>query len=289
MPELPEVEIARRNLERWFRGHALSKASGTRTRIFRGARLKDFEKLKGPLTLSQRKGKYLMLGFGDFGVLAHLGMTGKFVKRPKGVDEPYSRARLELDDGQVIHFRDPRMFGRLEPAPTLRLPELKAVKQLGFDPVNEGIDGPRLEAALGKSKQDLKLALMDQTKIAGLGNIHAAEALFRAGLHPARKPPALTDPEWARLAEAVKASIAFGLKEQESEEPKYLEEGDGEDNPFFVYAREGQPCRACATLIRSFGQGGRTTFFCPSCQPRGKNVKAKARPKRTGGARRARK
>jgi formamidopyrimidine-DNA glycosylase len=274
MPELPEVEIARRNLERWFKGHALSKAVGTKTRIFRGAKLSDFEKLQGPLTEASRKGKYLMLRFGDRGVLAHLGMTGKFVKRAAGVDEPFSRARLLLDDGEVIHFRDARMFGRIEPAPAQSLADLKAIKQLGFDPLNEGVDGPKLKAALGKSKQDLKVALMDQSRMAGMGNIHAAEALFRAKLHPSKKPPALSDDDWARLAEAVKASIAFGLAEQESDEPRYVEE-DPSQNPFLVYGHGGEPCGTCGTIIKQFDQGGRSTYFCPGCQPGKKSAKSK--------------
>ena len=267
MPELPEVEIARRNLVRWFEGHTLTHARGTKTRIFRGAKVSDFEKLKGPLTQAARKGKYLMLAFGPAGLLAHLGMTGKFVRRKPGEEVPFSRATFELDDGQVIHFRDARMFGRIEPAPTEKLAALKAVKALGFDPMVEGVDGPRLKAALGRTKVDLKIALMDQSKMAGMGNIHAAEALFRAKLHPARKPPKLTDQEWARLAEGVKASIAFGLKEQESDEPRYVEEGETE-NPFLVYGKQGEPCSVCRTPIRAFPQGGRTTYFCPTCQPK---------------------
>lgn len=286
MPELPEVEIARRNLERWFKGHSLSKAVGTKTRIFRGAKVSDFEKLKGPLTSAARKGKYLMLRFGDRGVLAHLGMTGKFVRRPHDGEEPFSRAKLLLDDGQVIHFKDARMFGRIEPAKAEALPTLKAIAQLGFDPFTEGVDGPKLKEALGKSKQDLKVALMDQGRMAGMGNIHAAEALYRAKLHPGRKPPSLTDDEWVRLADAVKATIAFALSEQESDEPRYVEESnDPADNPFLVYGHGGEPCKVCGTVIKQFVQGGRSTYFCPGCQPAKKSPKpkqAKKRAKRRG-------
>ena len=224
MPELPEVEIARRNLVRWFEGHTLARAKGTKTRIFRGAKVSDFEKLKGPLTRADRKGKYLMLAFGRSGVLAHLGMTGKFVKRPPNAEVPYSRATFALDSGEVIHFRDARMFGRIEPAPSEKLQGLKAIQALGFDPFVEGVDGPKLKAALGKTTLDLKVALMDQGKMSGMGNIHAAEALFRAKLHPSRKPTRLTDDEWARLAAGMTAAIDFALSEQESDEPRYVEE-----------------------------------------------------------------
>jgi len=270
MPELPEVEHARQTLKKWFKGHALVAARADRkARTFRGARVADFEKLKGRLTRADRKGKYLLLGFSNGqGAVAHLGMTGKFVKRRPGVDEPYSRARFVLDSGEVIHFRDPRLFGRIEPTPAAALDEVKAVKALGVDPLNDGLDGPALKAAIGKTSRALKVALMDQTRIAGLGNIHAAEALFRARLHPARKPKSLTDAEWRALAKAIHDTIAFALEEEEGDEIEYVEE-PGAPNPFLVYGRAGTPCPRCGTTVKSMGQGGRTTHFCPSCQPRG--------------------
>src|SRR4051812_38484230 len=107
MPELPEVEIARRTLVRWFKGHALKRAEATPARTFRSGSRDRFGKLHGKLTRADRRGKYLLLAFGHDGVVAHLGMTGKFVKRPPGIDEPYSRARFVLDSNEVIHFRDP--------------------------------------------------------------------------------------------------------------------------------------------------------------------------------------
>src|SRR5579871_3992696 len=108
MPELPEVEIARRNLVRWFDGHQVVAAEADKTRIFRGANPRAFEGIRGRLERAGRKGKYLMLAFeGGAGLVAHLGMTGKFVRRPSGQSEPYSRARFTLEDGEVIHFRDP--------------------------------------------------------------------------------------------------------------------------------------------------------------------------------------
>src|SRR5689334_22557307 len=102
MPELPEVEIARRTLLRWFDGHALVRTEAEKARTFRRGTSKQFERLRGPLTRADRRGKYLMLSFGDEGLMAHLGMTGKFVKRAAGTAEPYSRARFVLDSGEVI-------------------------------------------------------------------------------------------------------------------------------------------------------------------------------------------
>lgn len=271
MPELPEVEIARRNLQRWFQGRRVVEAEADDTRVFRGARLEDFTALRGRLESLERRGKYLFFTFeGGRGLLGHLGMTGKFVRRQEGHREPYSRARFHLDDGHVIHFRDPRLFGRLEPAPAQALHTLDAAKKLGVDPLVDGLTSERLKEAVGGSRQDLKVALMDQERIAGLGNIHAAEALFRAGIHPGRKPGSLKPAEWERLARAIHESIAFGLAEQEGEEPVYLEEG-GAENTFLVYGRAGGPCSRCGTPVESFTQGGRTTHFCPKCQPPGRS------------------
>jgi formamidopyrimidine-DNA glycosylase len=269
MPELPEVEIARRNLARWLQGRRVVKAEADNTRIFRGAKRARFTELTGRVESLERRGKYLLLTFeGGRGLLAHLGMTGKFVRRPEGHAEPYSRARLHLDDGTVVHLKDSRLFGRMEPAPAERLHALKAVAALGRDPLADGLTAEQLREAVGRSRQELKVALMDQGRVAGLGNIYAAEALFRAGLHPARKPASLQPAEWERLTQAIHDTFQSALAQEQGEEPVYLEERQSE-NPFLVYGRAGGPCSRCGTRVRSFTQGGRTTHFCPKCQPKG--------------------
>lgn len=268
MPELPEVEVARRALERWFKGRRVVRAETEATRIFRGAKRSDFEKIRGRLLKAERRGKYLMLTFeDDRGVIAHLGMTGKFVRRPEGEKEPWSRARWILDSGEAVHFKDPRMFGRIEPAPAGTLREAKAILSLGIDPLADGLDWKQLKEAVGKSKQDLKVALMDQSRVTGLGNIHAAEALYRSGLHPARKPGTLSDAEWKALTKGIHASIKYALDHEDGDEITYVEE-PGSPNPFLIYGRAGEKCRRCGTKVQSFEQGGRTTHVCPKCQPR---------------------
>jgi len=267
MPELPEVEFARLGLERWLRRARVVKAQAEPTRTFRGAKRARFTRLQGRLERAERKGKYLLLTFEENqGLLAHLGMTGKFVRRKAGQREPYSRARLLLDDGQVIHFLDPRMFGRFEPVPADTLWELPVIRALGVDPLLEGLTARTLQEAVGDSRQPLKVALMDQSRVAGLGNIHAAEALYRARLHPARKPGSLTPEEWQRLARAIHTGLRFALEAEQGEEIEYVEE-PGAPNPFLVYGHAGQPCRRCGTVVQSITQGGRTTHFCPGCQP----------------------
>ncbi|WP_224249005.1 bifunctional DNA-formamidopyrimidine glycosylase/DNA-(apurinic or apyrimidinic site) lyase [Hyalangium gracile] len=268
MPELPEVESARRNLERWFHGHRVLKAEAGDTRIFRGAKRKQFSELTGRVESLERRGKYLLLTFeGGRGLLAHLGMTGKFVRRREGQVPPHSHARFHLEDGTVIHFTDYRLFGRMEPAPAAKLHQLEAIQALGRDPVADGLTAQQLQEALGRSRMDLKVALMDQGRIAGLGNIYVAEALFRSGLHPSRKPATLTAEEWERLTQAIHDTLRSALEQEQGEEPVYLEENRSE-NPFLVYGRAGGPCSKCQTKVQSFTQGGRTTHFCPKCQPK---------------------
>lgn len=259
------MEFARKSLERWLSRERVVRAEAPRTRIFRGASRKAFESLRGRLLRARRRGKYLLLEFeGGQGLLAHLGMTGKWVRRGAGVAEPYSRARLFLEDGQVVHYRDPRMFGRIEPVPSDALDALPVVRALGVDPLVDGLTPQVLAATLGRSKQDLKVALMDQGRVAGLGNIHAAEALYRAHLHPSRKPQTLSPPEWRALSKGILATLRLALEDADEEEIEYVEEGG--HNPFLVYGRAGERCPRCKKTIQSFPQGGRTTHFCPGCQ-----------------------
>jgi formamidopyrimidine-DNA glycosylase len=268
MPELPEVEIARRNLERWLKDTRVMGAEADRTRIFRGASRPAFERLRGKLLFAQRRGKTLLIAFeGNQGFLSHLGMTGKWVRRPAGQTEPYSRSRLRLSDGSVVHYRDPRLFGRIRPGPADGLLFLPEVRALGPDPLLERVGGPRLAALFGRSRTPLKVALLDQRRLAGLGNIHAAEALWRAKLSPLRAAASLTGAEWGRLATAIRTVIRFALRKEGGDDIAYVEE-PGAPNPFRVYGRADEACPRCRSTVRSVRQAGRTTYFCPVCQPR---------------------
>ena len=273
MPELPEVEFARRSLEQWFEGRKLVRTEaepGVRT--FRDCDLGIFKALKGSLTGVERKGKYLMVRFSNkLGFVGHLGMTGKFLKRAEGEEVKWSRARFILDSGEVIHFQDMRMFGRIDAVPATELSGRPGVSKLGIDPLEDGLTVQQLQAAFQGTNQELKVALMDQERIAGLGNIHAAEALFRSKIHPARSASSLSPAEWKALVNAIQATIKFALDvEGDGEEIQYVEEGA--PNPFLIYGRAGAPCGKCKTVVQSFTQAGRTTHFCPTCQPKEKKI-----------------
>ncbi|MFT3710438.1 MAG: bifunctional DNA-formamidopyrimidine glycosylase/DNA-(apurinic or apyrimidinic site) lyase [Archangium sp.] len=269
MPELPEVEFARRALKRWFKGRKLVRTEAEDVRTFREGDLGVFKALEGPLDDIGRRGKFLVVSFENkLGFVGHLGMTGKFLKRKPTEEVRWSRARFHLDNSDIIHFQDPRMFGFIDAVPASELWKRKAVAKLGLDPLEDDFTLDALKEVLGKSKQPLKVALMDQERIAGLGNIHAAEALFRSKLHPSRTAVSLDDAEWKALHAAIVATIDFALEEEGgTDDIAYVEE-PGVENPFLIYGRADLPCRKCKTLVKKFTQGGRTTHFCPTCQPK---------------------
>ena len=271
MPELPEVEIASRQLRSWLAGRRVVAARAARSRVIRGQAPQRFAALAGRrLEGIDRRGKWMLLRFdGGQGLVSHLGMTGKWVRRPAS-DSPtaYARATLSLDDGNEVDYRDPRMFGRLIQGEVAALRELPSWRALGPDPL-EGIDVERLHAVLSKTRRSLKEALMDQRTLAGLGNIYVSESLWRARLSPQRPGTSLTPAETRRLADAVGESLRAALDAEDSPEPiTYVEEGG--ENIFRVYDREGQACARCGTAIRRIVQGGRSTYYCPSCQPAGR-------------------
>lgn len=275
MPELPEVEIAARNLRRWTRGRRIARAEvDPKARyIFRPSSPVAFAKaIQGARFGDIRRiGKHLLVALerdgAPLGLLAHLGMTGKWLRRG-GADPPtrFSRARFHLDDGAVLHFDDLRLFGRLRLVRGARFEEVPEVAALGEDPLERGIDPERLGEALVRSRLPVKVRIMDQSILPGVGNIQASEALFRARLDPRRPGPSLSRREVKALADAVLASIRASIAEQEGPEITYVEE-PGSENPFLVYGREGERCPRCRRgEIRRIVQAARSTFFCPRCQ-----------------------
>lgn len=269
MPELPEVEIASRQLRGWLLGRRIVLARASKSRVIRGQAPQRFAQLAGhKLAGIERLGKWMLLEFdGGEGLISHLGMTGKWMRRKRDQPPPsHLRATFELADGHAVDYRDPRLFGRLVRGKTDSLRRLPSWRALGPDPL-QGIDVERLHAALVRTKRSLKEALMDQRTLAGLGNIQVSESLHRAGLDPQRPGTTMTPGEADRLADAIRASLRATLSEEDSDEPiTYVEEGG--ENVFLVYDRAGQTCATCRkTKIERIVQGGRSTYFCPHCQP----------------------
>jgi formamidopyrimidine-DNA glycosylase len=275
MPELPEVEFAARCLRRWARGRTIERVEwdARARRIFRpGGPLAFARAVAGARVEGVRRiGKHLLLalekGGGAVGVLSHLGMTGKWLRAPGPDAAPpsHSRARLRLDDGRVLHYQDPRLFGRLRLVPGARFEEVPELAALGPDPLEQGIDEGRLAAALGRTRLPVKVKLLDQRLLPGVGNIHAGEACFRARIDPCRPARSLGRAEVRRLAAAVLASFHMTLDAEQGPKITYVEEGG--DNPFLVYGRAGERCPRCRRAdLRRIVQAGRATYFCPRCQ-----------------------
>lgn len=279
MPELPEVEIAARNLRAWALGRRLVavEVDGKARRLLRPTSAAVFARsARGRAVESVRRlGKHLLIGLspptrgpgeGSLGLLSHLGMTGKWLRRQRGAEPPsHSRVRLLLDDGATLHYRDTRLFGRLRLVPGARFGEVAELKALGPDPLEQGIDRGRLARLLARSRRPIKVALLDQRLLPGVGNIHASEGLFRARIDPRRRASSLSPAEVRALARGILASFRRALAAEEGPEVVYVEEGG--DNPFLVYAREGERCPRCRRgILRRIAQAQRATFYCPRCQ-----------------------
>jgi formamidopyrimidine-DNA glycosylase len=280
VPELPEVEVAARNLRRWMSGRLVRAADADATAVVRPAGPRALATLAGVRARSvDRVGKNLLLTFARgrgakdlVGLWSHLGMTGKWLRRAPGAAPPrFSHARLALDDGSVVHYCDMRRFGRLRVVPGARFDDIPRLAALGPDPLRDGVDAAKLHARLARVRLPIKVALLDQTVLAGVGNIQASEACFRARLDPRRPAASLTRAEVGRLARAILASIKYTLArfsragaDAGDGDIVYVEE-NRRANPFKVYGRAGAPCPRCGAPIHRIVQAQRSTFFCPAC------------------------
>lgn len=268
MPELPEVEFCRRCLTRWTAGRRVVDLAVPDPRSVRAHRTDrpshghpdgDTELravvLGAPPGELLRHGKRLLWRFGDNALLLHLGMTGKWSRAPTR----YVKATLTLDDATALHFCDPRLLGGIVPT----------TWEGGQVLLREGLGPDALDAALPplRGVRAVKIALMDQSLAAGLGNVQVMEALWRARIHPATPCDALTEADRAALPHAIRAQLEATLALFDgADEIVYVEE-DRSQNPFPLYRREGEPCPVCGTPIARMIQGGRSTYWCPGCQP----------------------
>lgn len=273
MPELPEVEHARRWLARRVEGHVLravivADPSAIRTRL--SSRPADADPsagerlgaLVGRRFLAPRRiGKRLALPLDAGGLLAHLGMTGRFVARTS--PPTHGRVGLVVGDGAPLWFDDPRRFGCLAVTDD---PDAALAEGLGPD----ALDAPLLPDALARAlagAPTLKAALLDQARLAGIGNIQAVEALWIAGLAPDRRPNDVPADGYARLATALQETLRRTLALAAADEELVYVSSDRARNPFQVYGRAGAPCPRCGAPLSSNKLQGRTTVSCPACQP----------------------
>ena len=274
MPELPEVETVRRQLAPVVAGRRFEHVAIADPRLVQPLAPAEAERWltgRGVSSL-ERRGKYLVFRFERGGVLlVHLRMTGSFRHAPPGEPlgaDPHRRAVVTLDDGSDVAYRDVRRFGTwalLEPG------ELEAhlARRVGREPLARSFTRDVLAARLAKRRAPVKGAILDQRSVAGLGNIYADEALWRARIHPLRSAGTLEDDEVASLHRAVRAALRAGIERQGATLRDYAtpEGGSGAmQHEFKVYGRGGEPCLRCGTPIEKTRVAGRGTWYCPRCQ-----------------------
>ncbi|MEM7155720.1 MAG: bifunctional DNA-formamidopyrimidine glycosylase/DNA-(apurinic or apyrimidinic site) lyase [Myxococcota bacterium] len=287
MPELPEVESVRRSLVRaklrapivglWR--SELDLRTGT---LWRDERLAQLRGCTPKRWL--RRGKHLLWRLdgpddGDRGLLIHLGMTGRVeIAHPGDARADHTHVEFRLGDDRLLRFVDARRFGGVRARPWADLLAEPPLCDLGPEPMAREFDGAHLQAAAGTSQRALRDILLDQSVVAGVGNIYAVEALFVARLHPLLPARRLGPTAWERLADAVREVIDQGLRNGGTTFRDYRD-ADGKSGrnqgALWVYGRAGQPCRECGTELRGFTHGGRSGVLCPEDQrrPRARTIR----------------
>lgn len=270
MPELPEVEVVRRGLEPLLTGRCIQSVHCAVPAL--RYPLPNLDVLVG-LSCQQisRRAKYLLFEFDhDLLLVWHLGMTGQFhVLSRDAPKAKHEHVRIEFDDGSSLRYRDVRRFGYAELMSANNWQQHDWFRNLGPEPLSNAFDGEYLHECCYNRKAPIKNVLMDAKAVVGIGNIYAAEALFRAGIHPARSASrtsrkrlhVLTDTVKEILHEAIEAGgSTISDFVQVDGRPGYFAFG------FQVYGRAGEECLRCGHVIRRIVQAGRSTFYCPGCQ-----------------------
>ncbi len=274
VPELPEVETIRRDLDPLVAGRRITAVDvdpGTLGLLAGGVPLEALQAVLVGRTVTGvgRRGKYLLFGLDDGRTfVAHLRMTGRIVWRDSAAPpEPYERARLTLDDGHDLRWSDLRKFG------TWRVVDDPAdvVGKLGPEPIEDAFTLKAFREALAGRTAPVKAVLLDQRRMSGLGNIYVDEALFEARVRPDTSAGALSPAATRRLWAAARAVLERGIENRGASFKDYV---DGQGQPgqqhmhVQVFRRDGKPCYACGSIILRAVVGGRGTHFCPHCQPR---------------------
>lgn len=270
MPELPEVETTRRGVAPHVVGRTIARLDVYDPRLRWPVPADLGKRVKGQrIDGLDRRSKYLLFRIGTNTLLVHLGMTGSLrVHRKPPPRKLHDHVDLVLDDGTVLRYHDPRRFGAMLwlPAPAHEHPLLA---RLGPEPFDAAFDAAYLWRALRSRTAAIKLALMDNSVVVGVGNIYANEALFRAGIRPTLAARKVSRPRIARLVADVREVLAEAIAKGGSTLRDYVD-ADGEAGYFqlayFVYGREGEPCRKCRTPVRMKRLGARASFYCPNCQ-----------------------
>jgi len=297
MPELPEVETVARDLQRWVAGARIADAEVRWERTIAHPQPADLfvQQLRGAeIRDVGRRAKSVLINLADGRVMTvALRMTGALIVTPPGTpDDPYARVVFRLADGRELRYRDVRKFGRIglweggglrarrrparRPRKGRTTRERRAPYRVGDvfgrhgpEPLARSFSAERFAARLRGRSARLKTLLLDQTFIAGVGNIYADEALWRARLHPLRAADTLTHEEVRRLHRAVRAVLRQGIANRGASFSDYVDargEEGGNAERLYVYRRTGEPCLRCGREVQRLVVGQRSTHFCPHCQ-----------------------
>jgi formamidopyrimidine-DNA glycosylase len=262
MPELPEVETVVRSVAAHLAGRRILSTRFTSRFVTPGSRTKLAERLAGRRIESvQRRGKFILIALDRGTLTVHLGMTGKLLV--EGELDEHTHGVFTLDDGQLL-YHDPRQFGRIE----WSAGEPPRVARLGPEPLEISFEDFRARL---RRKAKIKALLLNQSFLAGLGNIYADESLFAAGIHPLTSADKLTPARARKLYDAIRGILTHAIQMGGSSISDYVN-GRGERGWFQMehraYGREGQPCANCGRPIRKILVAQRGTHFCPHCQKR---------------------
>ncbi|CAJ1227426.1 bifunctional DNA-formamidopyrimidine glycosylase/DNA-(apurinic or apyrimidinic site) lyase [Lactiplantibacillus xiangfangensis] len=269
MPELPEVETVRRGLNRLVKGATIASIDVFWPKIINN----DVESFKQRLkqqTIEKvdRRGKYLLFRFSNgLTMVSHLRMEGKYNVAPRGQEQTkHTHVVFHLTDDRDLLYNDTRKFGRMTLVPTGEENTVGGLKKMGPEPVADQLTVAYMTTIFSKSKKMIKPLLLDQSKIAGIGNIYADETLWMSKIHPMRPANSLTEEEIASLRQSIIDEMAMAIKGHgttvHSFSTAFGEAGQFQ-NQLHVYGREGEPCERCGTLIEKIKVAQRGTHFCP--------------------------
>jgi formamidopyrimidine-DNA glycosylase len=275
VPELPEAETLRRDLEKEVVGKRIKsvEVSGTRT-VRRQTKKQFIGRLEGQrIDGISRRGKNILLSLGDDWLVVHLGMSGQLLKlAPKDKPIKHTHVVISFTQGGQLRYVDPRTFGELYVTAKEPLEEeAPELAELGYDPIDDVMSWNAFGARLQERRKKLKDVLMDQRFVAGIGNIYSDEILWAAGLRGDRSSDSLSTQEVRRLYRAVGEVLQDAIKLRGSSlaDEQYRDlygQVGGYQNEHNVYAREGQPCKRCRQPIERTKWGQRSSFGCPGCQ-----------------------
>jgi formamidopyrimidine-DNA glycosylase len=273
MPELPEVETIRRQLAPHLEGQTILDVEILDPRWTRPEPPRTVERALRGRTVQRvgRSGKYLVWELsGDLHLLIHLRMTGALLFDPPA-EPPHTRVRFELDAGHRLVYVDPRRFGTAQLLPGAAARDEYLRQRIGIEPLTPEFTLEHLRQMARGRRAPVKSFLLDQRRIAGVGNIYADEALFRARIHPLRPVGTLNRKQLAALRDAVEEALMAGIESKGAsiDDFRHVDGARGSfQDRFLVHRREGEPCPRCGTKIRKMVVGGRGTYVCEHCQPR---------------------